>query len=87
MPDFYIYWNITSGRLRIHRNHCGACNDGLGMHRGRIAEGRGITDDWIGANTYPDARRIAVALQRDKPVLRRNRQNVDCGLCRPNARR
>lgn len=53
------------------------------MHEGRIAAGRGETYDWVQADTYADTRAVVDGLRRAKPILNRQREPVDCGLCKP----
>ncbi len=67
MADFFVHWNVIVRRVRIHRSECGACNNGLGMHQGKIAAGRGETYDWEAANTYKDAQ----AKAKVSPAARR----------------
>nr|WP_295111886.1 hypothetical protein [uncultured Caulobacter sp.] len=83
MTDFYIHWNIITHKLRIHRGKCGACKDGRGMHEGKIEAGRGLTYDWVEAETYIDAAAQAADLIRRYPQLRKFSDKRDCGLCHP----
>lgn len=80
--EYFVFWNTIVKRVRIHRAACGACNNGAGMHRGRIEAGRGLTYDWEPAASYSEARALVTALMRTKPVLKKSKR-VDCGLCNP----
>lgn len=79
MPRFFVHWNRIRRRVRIHHADCGACNHGEGMHRGRIAAGRGDTYDWVGIDTYTEASNTAHAI-----ALRINANLGDCGMCNPH---
>ena len=83
MADFYVHWNVIVRRVRIHRSECGACNNGRGMHKGKIAAGRGETYDWQAAESYREAQAIAKA----SPPARRGAKVADCGLCHPGRSR
>lgn len=78
MSAFFVHWNRIRKRVRIHRAECGACNNGEGMHRGKIAAGRGNTYDWIEAETYDDA--VVQAKRLDKPI---GTKWGNCGMCSP----
>jgi phosphopantothenate synthetase len=78
-----VHWNLIRRRVRIHRAECGACNDGKGMHKGKIAAGRGKTYDWIPGDTYSQAKAEAKA----SPPARRGAAVIDCRLCDPGRMR
>jgi hypothetical protein len=78
MTAFYVHWNRIVKRVRIHRSACGACNNGKGMHRGKIAAGKGDTYDWIAANTYQGALTTA-----DRFASKIGTKARNCGLCSP----
>jgi hypothetical protein len=80
---FYVHWNTVVRKIKIHRGDCGACKEGKGMHEGRISAGRRETYDWLKAETYGDAKRIAADIERQKPILRKGRGKWDCRLCWP----
>ena len=80
---YYVHWNTVVRKIKIHRSECGACNNGAGMHKGRIDAGRGETYDWVKAQDYNGALRVAEDLQFKKPILKRGAGKWDCGLCRP----
>ena len=83
MAEFYVHWNLIRRRVRIHRHDCGACNDGKGMHKGKISAGRGSTYDWIPADTHSEAKSKAKA----SPPARRGAAVIDCRLCDPGRTR
>jgi hypothetical protein len=78
MAAFFVHWNSIRKRIRIHRADCGACNNGEGMHRGKIAAGRGNTYDWIKAKSYDEAVFRATGLNM---VI--GTKWKDCGMCSP----
>lgn len=78
MPAFFVHWNRIRKRIVIHMPKCGACNDGAGMHRGKIAAGRGDTYDWIKAKSYDDAVARATGLNT---VIGTKWKN--CRMCHP----
>lgn len=80
MSEFFVHWNSIRKRVRIHRAECGACNHGEGMHRGKIAAGRGVTYDWVGFEAYAGA--LGFARKRSVEVGATAR--LDCGLCNPH---
>jgi hypothetical protein len=79
MADFFVHWNLIRHRIRIHRADCGACNYGKGMHKGKIAAGKGKTYDWIAADAYGQAKTKGQA----SPPARRGAAVIDCRLCNP----
>lgn len=82
MPAFFVHWNRIRKRVVVHIPKCGACNDGQGMHRGKIAAGRGDTYDWIAAKSYDDA--TSVATERSKAIKTKWK---NCGMCSPHLSR
>jgi hypothetical protein len=79
MAAFFVHWNRIRKRVRIHHASCGACNHGEGMHRGKIAAGRGDTYDWVAASTYSEASELA------KPLASKIGANTgNCGMCSPH---
>jgi len=78
MPAYYVYWNAIRKRIRIHRAECGACNNGKGMHHGKIAAGRGLTYNWVSANSYKQARTLAIL-----HAAKVGADVINCGLCKP----
>jgi len=83
--DYFVFWNTIVKRVRIHRADCGACNNGRGMHQGRIEAGRGATYDWEPATSYAEAKEVVAGLMRSKPVLKKSKR-IECGLCHPGRR-
>ncbi len=79
MAAFFVHWNRIRKRVRVHRANCGACNNGEGMHRGKIDAGRGDTYDWIGAKTYRDALANAETI-----AARIGAKAGNCGMCNPH---
>jgi hypothetical protein len=78
LATFFIHWNRIRKRVVIHRPQYGACNNGAGMHRGKIAAGRGDTYDWIKHKSYDDAVFQATGLN---VVIGTKWKN--CGICHP----
>jgi hypothetical protein len=62
------------GRVRLHTAQCSVA---------RMSAVGGDATTWISATTYRDARGIIDELRSGKPILNRQREPVDCGLCVP----
>jgi hypothetical protein len=80
MPDYFVFWDVIVGRIRIHRSDCGACEYGQDMHewsRGASTP----TCDWEPADTYAKASEIAATVKRRKAFEKS--VQTDCDLCHP----
>lgn len=79
MAEFYVYWNATLRRVRIHRGDCPQL-----LRKLHSDEADGIVQGRLPAGTYDAAWRIVRELKRSKPVLQ-SYGRVSCGICHPGS--
>jgi hypothetical protein len=71
--SFFIYHDKVAPRARLHRDSCGACKGGRGMHGHQVT----TQNEWYGPfGTKQQAMQRAQALGIGGLTK-------DCGLCKP----
>jgi hypothetical protein len=81
VPGYFVFWDETVSRLRIHRADCGVCKYGGEMHKRLTNQRRASTFGWEPADTYAKACEIAASIKRRQPFEKS--VQTDCDLCHP----
>jgi len=76
MAEFYVCWNESLKRVRIHRADCAQ------LLRSRLTEIDGTRKGRLAVGTYDEAWRIVRELKRSRPVFR-SYGRIECRICNP----